>query len=79
MDRGTFIRTIVLFIALANQFLASFGLYVIPGTEEQQTELIAYIITAAASIVAWFKNNYVTAKGKQQKELLIAHKLAKED
>ncbi|MEM5012055.1 phage holin [Niallia taxi] len=77
MDRGTFIRTIVLFIALANQFIASFGLYVIPGTEEQQTELIAYVITTAASIVAWFKNNYVTAKGKKQKELLVAHNLAK--
>lgn len=79
MDKGTIIRTIVLFIALVNQFLVSFGLYVIPGTEEQQTELIAYIFTAVTAVVAWFKNNYITAKGKRQKDLLISHNLAKED
>ncbi|MGE8080525.1 phage holin [Peribacillus loiseleuriae] len=70
MDKGTFIRTIILAIALINQFLVSYGLYEIPGTAEDQTEFISYIFTTVAAAVAWFKNNYVTAKGKKQKDVL---------
>jgi len=76
-DKGTLIRTIVLFIALVNQFLVSFGLYEIPGTAEEQTAFISAIFTFVTALIAWFKNNYITSKGKKQKELLIAHKLAK--
>lgn len=77
MDRGTIIRTIVLFIALVNQFLVSFELYEIPGTAEEQTAFISAIFTFVTAVIAWFKNNYVTAKGKKQKDLLVAHNLAK--
>lgn len=76
MDKGTLIRTIVLAIAFINQFLVAFGLYEIPGTEEQQTAFITAVFTAVIGTIAWFKNNYVTAKGKQQKDLLVAHNLA---
>lgn len=78
MDRGTLIRTLVLFIALLNQFLVSLGLYEIPGTAEQQTTFLSALFTIVTAVIAWFKNNYVTAKGKKQRELLIAHKLSKE-
>ncbi|MCB5235524.1 phage holin [Niallia circulans] len=77
MDRGTIIRTIVLFIALLNQFLVSFGLYEIPGTAEEQTAFISAVFTFVTAVIAWFKNNYVTARGKKQKDLLVAHNLAK--
>ncbi|ASN69134.1 hypothetical protein 7F23_21 [uncultured Caudovirales phage] len=77
MDKGTVIRTLVLFVALINQFLVSFGLYEIPGTAEEQTALLSTVFTIVMAIIAWFKNNYVTAKGKKQKELLVAHNLAK--
>lgn len=77
MDKGTIIRTIVLAIALINQFLVSFGLYKIPGTAEQQTEFLSAVFTFITAAVAWFKNNYVTAKGKKQRKVLIAHNLAK--
>lgn len=77
MDKGTLIRTIVLFIALANQFLVSLGLYEIPGTAEEQTAFISAIFTFVTAVIAWFKNNYVTSKGKKQKDLLVAHNLAK--
>ena len=70
MDNGTIIRTVVLAIALLNQFLVSFGMYEIPGTAEEQTLFITTIFTTASAIWAWFKNNYVTAKGKAQKEVL---------
>ena len=70
MDKGTIIRTVVLGIALLNQFLVSFGMYEIPGTAEEQTLLLTSVFTAASATWAWFKNNYVTAKGKAQKEAL---------
>ncbi|MCE4052037.1 phage holin [Bacillus sp. Au-Bac7] len=77
MDKGTVIRTIVLFIALINQFLVSFGLYEIPGTAEEQTAFLSAVFTFITAAIAWFKNNYITAKGKKQKDLLVAHNLAK--
>ncbi|AJH79234.1 phage holin [Heyndrickxia coagulans] len=77
MDKGTLIRTIVLFIALLNQILVSCGLYKIPGTAEQQTEVLSTLFTLVTSIIAWFKNNYVTAKGKRQKEVLKQQNLTK--
>lgn len=77
MDRGTLVRTVVLILALANQFLVTTGLNPIPGTEEMWGEVVTMIITAAASSWAWFKNNYVTAKGGLQKKALQAQGLAK--
>ncbi|EQB34631.1 holin [Virgibacillus sp. CM-4] len=77
MDKGTIVRTAVLILALANQFLVTAGLNPIPGTQEMWGEIITMIITAAASAWAWFKNNYVTLKGKQQKTLLKQSKLIK--
>lgn len=70
MDKGTIIRTVVLVIALVNQFLVSFGLYEIPGTAESQTDFLSALFTVVTAGIAWFKNNYVTAKGKKQKEVL---------
>ncbi|MER2057481.1 MAG: phage holin [Niallia sp.] len=77
MDKGTLIRTIVLAIAFINQFLVAFGLYEIPGTEEQQTAFITAVFTAVIGTIAWFKNNYITSRGKKQREVLMAHNLAK--
>ncbi|WP_150911120.1 phage holin [Niallia taxi] len=77
MDRGTLIRTLVLAIALVNQVLVSVGLYEIPGTSEEWTNILTNAFTAISAAVAWFKNNYVTAKGKMQKEVLKANNLTK--
>lgn len=77
MDQGTIIRTIVLIIAVVNQFLVSAGLYEIPGTAEEQTLFISTVFTTITAAVAWFKNNYVTHKGKNQKEVLKRNGLAK--
>jgi len=75
MDKGTVIRTLVLFIALVNQFLVSFGLYEIPGTSEDWTIFLTNGFTITSAVIAWFKNNYVTAKGKRQKEVLKINNL----
>lgn len=77
MDKGTLIRTIVLVLALINQFLIAAGLNPIPGTEEVWGEVISTVFTAAIAIWSWFKNNYVTAKGKKQKEVLKKEGLTK--
>jgi len=75
LDKGTVIRTLVLIIALVNQFLVSFGLYEIPGTSEDWTHFLTNAFTVITAVIAWFKNNYVTAKGKQQKDVLKVNNL----
>jgi SPP1 family holin len=70
IDRGTMIRTIVLTLALINQFLTAFGLTKIPGTSDEQILVVSTIITSVTAIIGWFKNNYLTVKGKKQKEVL---------
>lgn len=70
MDKGTKIRTLVLLLALINQLLVAFDLNPIPGAEDTWGEIISTGFTFIAAGVAWFKNNYVTAKGKQQKNVI---------
>lgn len=70
MDSGTIIRTTVLLFALLNQILAAYGQSPLPFTEAQIEEAVSVIITVAASIWAWWKNNYVSQKGKRQEVTL---------
>ncbi|WP_117161351.1 phage holin [Paraliobacillus sp. X-1268] len=74
MDKGTVVRTIALAIAWVNALLAQYGLQPIPVIDE---ESIAYGLAFLASVWTWFKNNYVTIKGKQQREQLRKNGLAK--
>lgn len=84
LDRGTVIRTVLLFVALLNQSLIVFGKSPIPIEEGQITSLVdglylvgSMIFTIVTSIVAWFRNNYVTNKGNLQKKALQAQGLIK--
>ena len=74
MDKGTIVRKVALAIAWINALLAQFGLQPIPVLDE---ETIAYGLAFLASIWTWFKNNYITIKGKQQKKVLQQKNLAK--
>lgn len=59
----TIIRTIVLFLALANQALAIFGKEALPITEDEVYEVyqfVTFIITLCTSVMAWWKNNSFT-------------------
>ncbi|MCY9268399.1 phage holin [Bacillus licheniformis] len=83
-DKGTVVRTVLLFIALVNQTLIVFGKPVLPISEDQINTLAdalylagSTIFTIVTTLVAWFKNNYVTSKGKQQKETLKQKGLTK--
>ncbi|WLP59924.1 phage holin [Bacillus pumilus] len=83
-DKGTVVRTVLLFIALINQALIMFGKPVLPIEEDQITSLAetlylagSMIFTIVTTLMAWFKNNYVTPKGQQQKEVLKQKGLTK--
>ncbi|MDA1476150.1 phage holin [Bacillus changyiensis] len=83
-DIGTVIRSVLLFIALINQTLIMFGKGALPISEDQVNTLAdalykvgSTVFTIITSIVAWFKNNYVTNKGKRQKEVLKQNGLIK--
>jgi len=83
-DKGTVIRTVLLFIALINQTLVMFGQTVLPISEEQvQTVGEALYVagstmfTMVTAVIAWFKNNYVTYKGQLQKDALKQRGLTK--
>lgn len=60
ISAGTIARTIVLIIALVNQVLTSMGKNPLPFAEETLYEAISYIVTIAASLIAWWKNNSIT-------------------
>ncbi|MGG1356794.1 phage holin [Bacillus licheniformis] len=84
LDKGTVVRTVLLFIALVNQTLIVFGKPVLPISEDQVNTLAdalylagSTIFTIVTTLVAWYKNNYVTGKGKQQKEVLKQKGLTK--
>ncbi|MBT2216252.1 phage holin [Virgibacillus dakarensis] len=77
MDKGTIIRTAALVLALTNQILVLFGKSPLPIDSEIVKEVAALLFTIVTSIIAWFKNNYVTTKGKQQKKVLFDNGLVK--
>lgn len=56
----TIARTIVLFIALANQVLAIAGKEIFPVTEDQVYQVVTLVATVGASVWAWWKNNSFT-------------------
>ncbi|WP_026570554.1 phage holin [Sediminibacillus sp. JSM 1682029] len=77
MDKGTWIRTVVLALALVNQVLVMFSKSPLPIDNEMAEQITASIFTVVTSVYAWFKNNYVTEKGKQQRDVLRQNGLSK--
>ncbi|MBV2197467.1 phage holin [Bacillus velezensis] len=84
MDKGTVIRTVLLLIALINQTMLMFGKSPLDITEDQVNQLADALYTSGSlifmigtTVVAWFKNNYVTTKGRKQKAVLKQHNLTK--
>ncbi|QTM99222.1 phage holin [Sediminibacillus dalangtanensis] len=77
MDKGTWVRTVVLALALVNQVLVMFSKSPLPIDNEMAEQITASIFTVVTSVYAWFKNNYVTKKGKQQRDILRQNGLSK--
>ena len=68
-DRGAIIRTVVLVVALINQLLVSFGYSPLPIDDSNAELIVSTVFTAAASLVAWWKNNSLTRKARQADKL----------
>ena len=71
IDNGTLIRSIALGVTLINQLLIQFDMNPIPGNSEGWYHIISTVATVGVAIWTWFKNNYITFRGKQQREVLI--------
>ncbi|MDP0482491.1 phage holin [Bacillus subtilis] len=83
-DKGTVIRTVLLLIALINQTMLMLGKSPLDIQEEQVNQLADALYSAGSiaftigtTLTAWFKNNYVTEKGKKQRDLLRDNNLTK--
>ncbi|MGQ8921086.1 phage holin [Bacillus halotolerans] len=83
-DKGTVTRTVLLLLALINQSMLMFGKSPLDIQEEQVNQLAdalysagSVIFTIGTTLAAWFKNNYVTEKGKKQRDLLKENNLTK--
>lgn len=58
--RETIIRTIFLFVALANQVVVLFGGNALPFADDQIYEAISTAVTVAISLACWWKNQSFT-------------------
>ncbi|AKF31543.1 phage holin [Bacillus velezensis] len=83
-DKGTVVRTVLLLIALINQTMLMLGKSPLEITDVQVNQLAdalytagSVIFTISTTLVAWFKNNYVTGKGHKQRAVLKQHDLTK--
>lgn len=67
MDKGTQARTLVLFVTWLNVWLVQNGYQAVPVLSEETASLV---LAMGASGIAWFYNNYITWKGRRQKEVI---------
>lgn len=60
IEKETIVRTAVLVFALINQALAIRGKSPLPFSEKEAGQAVSMVLTAAASLWAWWKNNSFT-------------------
>lgn len=60
IEKMTIVRTAVLAFALINQVLTISGYNPMPFTDEDFGQAVSMILTAGASLWAWWKNNSFT-------------------
>jgi SPP1 family holin len=78
IKQDTIIRTVVLFVALLNQFLTMKGMSPLPFEEDEITEMLSYLFTAIAAIWSWWKNNSFTKNAIEADEVLAQLKKGSE-
>lgn len=67
---GTIVRTIILIVALVNQVLSIIGKPVLPITDEQIEQIVTLVITIAAALWNWWKNNSYTGAAIEGDQLM---------
>ena len=68
--KETIIRTIVLFVAFINQLLVTAGKNPLPFLDDELADVLSYLFTIIASLVAWWKNNSFTHEAIKADEYL---------
>lgn len=71
----TIARTIVLFLALANQVMVAFGWSPVEIEENNVYTLVSTIATMVTAVWAWWKNNSFTKAAIKADEVLKEEKL----
>ncbi|PTR88700.1 phage holin [Bacillus anthracis] len=69
MDKASVVRVIVLVATMVNAALTLMGVPPIPIGEAEATVISVILMGAVASWTAW-KNNYLSKKGRAQREEL---------
>ena len=70
VSKQTWVRTIVLVLALVNQALVMFGVTDNEVELETWTRYATYIFTVISAIWSWWKNNSFTQKAQQADAVL---------
>ena len=70
VSNQTWVRTIVLILALVNQALVMFGVTDNEVELETWTRYATYIFTVISAVWSWWKNNSFTAKAQEADTLL---------
>ena len=74
VSTGTIVRTACLVLALANNVLTVIGKSPIPLDDEALTQVLSLLLTTAASLAAWWKNNSFTQSAIEADEVLASNK-----
>lgn len=79
IETGTIVRTVLLVLALINQFLSISGHAVLPIEDAQVEVLLTTGITVVISVITWWKNNSFTqAAIRGDKEMISLKEMKKE-
>lgn len=70
----TIARTIVLFLALANQIMVAFGVVPLDIAEDDVYTVCSTLATLITAIIAWWKNNSFTQAALKADEVLKEEK-----
>lgn len=70
VEKETLTRTIVLVIALLNNILTMAGYNPLPFSDDEVYMGVTAVITVAASLWAWWKNNSFTQKAIEADKIL---------
>lgn len=71
---GTIARTVVLFLALANQVMIAFGWSPLEIEEDSVYTLVSTVVTLISAIVAWWENNSFTKAALKADKVLEEEK-----
>lgn len=61
VTKGTIARTAILVLTMINSGLAIFGKSPLPIGDETVTQVVSFVFSTTAALVAWWKNNSFTA------------------